>query len=165
MVSWEYCARLTSPYWPPIVLRAFLLNKNVLLVFDFLQGGINLRNWIIHRNNKATIIAIILKSFQAFWRGWLNPRGRFFPSDTRVHLSTLEYTGVRWSTPEYTGVHWSTLEYTRVHKSTLECTGVHWSTQEYTRVHWSTLEYTGVHWSTLEYTRVHQSTLEYTRVH
>ena len=68
---------------------------------------------------------IIVESFQAFWRGWLHRKGRVFPSDTRVHLSTLEYTGVRWSTPEYTGVHWSTLEYTRVH----------WSTLEYTRVH------------------------------
>ena len=129
MLSWEYCARLTSPYWPPIVLRAFLRKKtsswsllasyhlsgftslqllispywphitlaarhsrevgsiraysfnkkNVLLVFDFPQVGINLRNWTIHCNNNATIIAIIFESFQAFWRGWLNPRGRCFP--------------------------------------------------------------------------------------
>jgi len=98
----------------------FFLLKNVLLVFDFLQGGINLRNIIIHLNNKATLIAIILNNFQAFWRGWLNPR-----------------------------VHWTTLDNTGVHRSTLEYTGVHWSTLEYTGGHWSTLEYTGVHWSTL----------------
>ena len=31
----------TSPYWPPIVLRAFSFFLNALLVFDFLQGGPN----------------------------------------------------------------------------------------------------------------------------
>ncbi len=74
------------------------------MVFDSLQGGINLRNIIIHFTNKATLIAVILNNFQAFWRGWFNPRVYWITLDnTGVHRNTLEYTGVPSIFP-YTGV-------------------------------------------------------------